>query len=85
MVRARFGVAGGQCLSSVAAGRLCDRLRMLVRALALGDSSGQTSKTGLTVKSRMPQDKRPQKTNCLLCGGCWPIAISSPNRPAPLN
>ena len=32
MVRARFGVEGGRCLSSVAAGRLCDRLRMLVRA-----------------------------------------------------
>ncbi len=32
MVQARFGVEGGRCLSSVAAGRLCDRLRMLVRA-----------------------------------------------------
>ena len=41
MVRARFGVYGGRCLSSVAAERLCDRLRVLIRARKRGEDAAR--------------------------------------------
>ena len=44
MVRARFGVDGGWCVCSVAAGRLCDSLRMLVRARWWGEDAARVTR-----------------------------------------
>ena len=62
MVRARFGVEGGRCLSSVAAGRLCNRPSANVgqgEIAGSGTARGTPDRTGASSRGRRLAGWRP--------------------------